>query len=213
MRHQLHHYRVIAVFSVRIELLEAGRSLDKRFLPFGVEVQRISENHSRLGICASGNNFLNFSVCLLVHPTASNLVSNGGELEGHLLIDDLGCVPGCTAEVQALDLALVDVLDHFSELVAYRKVPLNENSVGNCTSWRVHENVSKQSKIFQQLTSNFMLIRVRLRILEFHSSTLIFLRGTSSPRHFRPETRWMRSVGAQVLKQKTELLVNLKWIL
>lgn len=66
--HQFHANGVVAVLSIRVEVLKLGGPLNKRLLPLSFKVKRISENYSCFGVRAAGNDFFNLSVCLVVHP-------------------------------------------------------------------------------------------------------------------------------------------------
>jgi hypothetical protein len=78
MRHKLHRNAVIAVPAMGIKVFDSRRTFDKRFLPLGFEVQSIREDHASFRIGAAGNNFLDFSVRLLVHPAAKDSKSSHG---------------------------------------------------------------------------------------------------------------------------------------
>lgn len=69
MSHQLDENREIVVSSFREELLKARRSIDERFLPLSLEVKCIRKDYTSFCVGAAGQNFLYFSVRLLVHPT------------------------------------------------------------------------------------------------------------------------------------------------
>lgn len=68
VRHQFYANGLVAVLSIRVEVLKLRGALDERLLPLGFKVKRISENYSCFGVRAAGNDFFNLSVCLLVHP-------------------------------------------------------------------------------------------------------------------------------------------------